>query len=44
MNRTVWIARVTAAVILLAFLLLMSNLYVKLKRIESSGPPAATSR
>lgn len=42
MNRTIWIFRAIAVLILIVFALLMSNLYGKLHRLQSEAPrPAA---
>lgn len=43
MNRTVWIFRVLAVVILIAFALLMLNLHSRLRALEAQqGQTAAT--
>ena len=43
MNRTIWIFRAIAVLILIVFAVLMSNLYVKLHRLQGEAPrPAAT--
>jgi|GEM_PF-2852890 len=42
MNRTVWIFRLIAVLILIVFALMMSSLYTKLHRMQGEQPrPAA---
>ncbi len=43
MNRTIWIFRLLALIILLVFTLLMWNLYARLHGIEQNRNPAATA-
>lgn len=42
MNRTVWIFRVIAFLILLVFALLMMNLHSRLQRMQGSQAPEKT--
>lgn len=46
MNRTIWIARALALILLLVFTLLMLNLYTKLQTMSAQQKPrpAKTSR
>lgn len=44
MNRSIWIARIFALIIIVAFAVLMMNLYGKLRRMSPApAPPAAAS-
>lgn len=45
MNRTVWIARIAAIVILLIFVIAMTRLHSRLTALQRQQPaPAATAR
>lgn len=41
-DRTVWIARFLAVLIILVFMFLMTNLYSKLRQMQRYQRPAAT--
>ena len=43
MNRTVWVARFVALMILIVFALVMANLHRQLTRMQQSQPPAQTT-
>ena len=44
MNRYIWIARISAVVILVVVTILMVNLYLKLSRMSPVNPPAPASQ
>lgn len=44
MNRTVWIARLVAFLMILGFAIVMMNLHAKLRRLQTTSPPAASPR